>query len=77
MISYKFISRPNKHNDSQNCVHEETKRTIISGNACHYSVRNFLSFHLQDKSVKRKIPILQNYHYNFILCEFSNLHPCK
>ena len=31
----------------------------------------FLSFHLQAGKVKRKIPILQNYHYNFILCEFK------
>lgn len=69
MLAYKFILCPNNLNDSQNCVNEETESTIISGNAWQYSVRNFLSFRLQAKNVKRKIPILQNYHYNLILCE--------
>jgi hypothetical protein len=39
----------------QNCVHEEIKSRINSGNACYHSVQSFLSSHRLSRNVKVKI----------------------
>jgi cell division protein YceG involved in septum cleavage len=39
----------------QNCIHEEIKCRINSGNACYHLVQNLLSFHLLSRNVKVKI----------------------
>jgi hypothetical protein len=38
----------------QNSIHEEIKSTFKSGNACYYSVQNFLSSSLQSKNIEIK-----------------------
>jgi hypothetical protein len=39
----------------QNCVHEEIKSRLNSGNACYHSVQSLLSSHLLSRNVKVKI----------------------
>jgi hypothetical protein len=39
----------------QNCIHEEIKSRINSGNACYHSVQSFLSSHWLSRNVKVKI----------------------
>jgi hypothetical protein len=39
----------------QNCIHEEIKSTLNSGNACYHSVQSLLSSRLQSRNVKVKI----------------------
>jgi hypothetical protein len=39
----------------QNCIHEEIKSRLNSGNACHHSVQSPLSSHLLSRNVKVKI----------------------
>jgi hypothetical protein len=39
----------------QNCVHEEIKSRLISGNACYHSVQSLLSSRLLSRNVKVKI----------------------
>jgi hypothetical protein len=39
----------------QNCIHEEIKSRLNSGNACYHSVRSLLSFCLLSRNVKVKI----------------------
>jgi hypothetical protein len=39
----------------QNCIHEEIKSTINSGNACYHPVQSLLSFYLLSRNVKVKI----------------------
>jgi hypothetical protein len=39
----------------QNCIQEEIKKRLNSGNACYYAVQNLLSSHLLSKSVKINI----------------------
>jgi hypothetical protein len=39
----------------QNCIHEEIKSRLNSGNACYYSVQSLLSFLLLSRNVKDKI----------------------
>jgi hypothetical protein len=39
----------------QNCVHEEIKSRLNSGNACHHSVQCLLSSRLLSRNVKVKI----------------------
>jgi hypothetical protein len=39
----------------QNCIHEEIKSRLNSGNACYHSVQSILSFHLLSRNVKVKI----------------------
>jgi hypothetical protein len=39
----------------QNCIHEEIKSRLNSGNACYHSVQSLLSFCLLSKNVKVKI----------------------
>jgi hypothetical protein len=39
----------------QNCMHEEIKRRLNSGNACHHSVQSLLSSHLLSTDIKVKI----------------------
>jgi hypothetical protein len=39
----------------QNCIHEEIKRRLNSGNACYHSVQNLLSSRLLSSYVKVKI----------------------
>jgi hypothetical protein len=41
----------------QNCVHEEIKSRLNSGNACHHSVQSLLSFHLLSGNLK----VIQNH----------------
>jgi hypothetical protein len=39
----------------QNCIHEEIKSRLNSGNACYHSVQNLLSSRLMSRNVKVKI----------------------
>jgi hypothetical protein len=39
----------------QNCIHEEIKSRLNSGNACYHSVQSLLSSRLQSRNVKVKI----------------------
>jgi hypothetical protein len=39
----------------QNCIHEEFKSRLNSGNACYHSVQNLLSLRLLSRNVKVKI----------------------
>jgi hypothetical protein len=39
----------------QNCIHEEIRCRLISGNACYHSVHNLLSSRLLSTNVKIKI----------------------
>jgi hypothetical protein len=39
----------------QNCIREETKSRLNSGNACYHSVKSLLSFRLLSRKVKVKI----------------------
>jgi hypothetical protein len=39
----------------QNCIHEEIKSRLNSGNACYISVQSLLSFRLLSRNVKVKI----------------------
>jgi hypothetical protein len=39
----------------QNCIHEEIKSRLNSGNACYYSVQNLLSSRLLSRNLKVKI----------------------
>jgi hypothetical protein len=40
---------------NQNCIHEEIKSRLNSGNACYHAVHNLLSSQLLSKNVKVKI----------------------
>jgi hypothetical protein len=40
---------------NQNCIHEETKSRVQSGNACNHLVQNLLSPSLLSKNIKIKI----------------------
>jgi hypothetical protein len=39
----------------QNCIHEEIRSRLNSGNACYHVVQNLLSSHLLSRNVKIKI----------------------
>jgi hypothetical protein len=39
----------------QNCIHEEIKSRLNSGNACYHSVQSLLSSHLLSRNLKVKI----------------------
>jgi hypothetical protein len=39
----------------QNCIHEEIRSRLNSGNACYHAVQNLLSSHLMSRNVKIKI----------------------
>jgi hypothetical protein len=39
----------------QNCIHEEIRSRVNSGNACYHAVQNLLSSHLLSRNVKIKI----------------------
>jgi hypothetical protein len=39
----------------QNCIHEETRSSRNSGNACYHAVQNLLSSRLLSRNVKIKI----------------------
>jgi hypothetical protein len=39
----------------QNCIHEEIKSRLNSGNACYHSVQSLLSSRLLSRNVKVKI----------------------
>jgi hypothetical protein len=39
----------------QNCIHEDIKSRLNSGNACYHSVQSLLSSHLLSRNVKVKI----------------------
>jgi hypothetical protein len=39
----------------QNCIHEDIRSRLNSGNACYHAVQNLLSSHLLPKNVKIKI----------------------
>jgi hypothetical protein len=39
----------------QNCMNEGIKSRLNSGNACHHSVQNLVSFRLLSRSIKVKI----------------------
>jgi hypothetical protein len=39
----------------QNCIHEEIKNRLNSGNACYHSVQSLLSSRLLSRNVKVKI----------------------
>jgi hypothetical protein len=40
---------------NQNCIQEEIKSILKSGNACYHSVQNILSSNLLSKNIKTKI----------------------
>jgi len=40
---------------NQNCIHEEIKSSLKSGNACYHSVQNLLSSILLSKNIKTEI----------------------
>jgi hypothetical protein len=40
---------------NQNCMHEEIKSRLNSGNACYHSVQSLLSSHLLSRNIKLKI----------------------
>jgi hypothetical protein len=40
---------------NQNCIHEEMKNRLNSGNAYHHSLQSLLSSHLLSKNMKIKI----------------------
>jgi L-lysine 2,3-aminomutase len=40
---------------NQNCIHEEIKSRLNSGNACYHAIQNLLSSHLLSRNVKMKI----------------------
>jgi hypothetical protein len=42
----------------QNCIHEEIKKRLISGNACYYSVQKFLSSYLLSRDLQIEIPVV-------------------
>jgi hypothetical protein len=46
----------------QNCIHEEIKSRLNSGNECYHSVQSLLSSRLQSRNVKVKI-------YKTIICQ--------
>jgi hypothetical protein len=52
-IVAKFKSLATTHTD-QNCVHEDIKSRLNSGNACYRSVQSLLSFRLLSNNVKLK-----------------------
>jgi hypothetical protein len=39
----------------QNCIHEEIRSRLNSGNACYHAVQNLLSSHLLSRNVEIKI----------------------
>jgi hypothetical protein len=39
---------------NQNCIHEEIKSRLNSGNACYLADQNLLSYHLLSKIVRTK-----------------------
>jgi hypothetical protein len=39
----------------QNCIHEEIRSRLNSGNACYHAVQNLLSSHMLSRNVKIKI----------------------
>jgi hypothetical protein len=39
----------------QNCIHEEVRSRLNSGNACYHAVQNLLSFRLLSRNAKIKI----------------------
>jgi hypothetical protein len=53
----------------QNCIHEEIKSRLKSGNACYHSVQSLLSSRLLSRNVKVKI-------YKTIILPFV-LHVCE
>jgi hypothetical protein len=38
-----------------NCIHDEIKSRLNSGNSCYYSVQNLLSSHLISRNLKFKV----------------------
>jgi hypothetical protein len=42
------------HLTDQNCIHEEIKSRLNSGNACYHSVQSLLSSRLLSRNVKLK-----------------------
>jgi hypothetical protein len=50
----KFICLGTTQTD-ENCMQEEIKSTLNSGNACYHSVQSLLSSHLPSMNVKVKI----------------------
>jgi len=48
---FRYLGRTITH---QNSIQEEIKSRLKSGNACHHSVQNLLSFSLLSKSIKIK-----------------------
>jgi len=51
LTNYKYLER-NKMN--KNCMHEEIKNRIVSGNTLHYSFQNILSFPSLFMNIKMK-----------------------
>jgi hypothetical protein len=53
----------------QNCIHEEVKSRINSGNACYHSVQSPLPSHLLSRNVKLKIYKTINLPVVLYVCE--------
>jgi uncharacterized protein involved in tolerance to divalent cations len=58
----------------QNCIHEEIKSRLNSGNACCCSVQSLLSPRLMSKIVKIKIFKSINSHFRFMDDKFGSSH---
>jgi hypothetical protein len=52
MTKFKYLKRTAT---TQNCIHEEIKSRLISGNACYRSVQRLLSSRILSKNLKIKI----------------------
>jgi glycerol-3-phosphate O-acyltransferase len=58
----------------QNCIHEEIKSRLNSGNACYHSIQSLLSSRLLSRNVRLKHKILYFCHLYFMGVELGLSH---